>query len=282
MKTLNHIPNAGEWIIVTALLTFLLSFLGFARYRQIRRINQLLKEELTKVKVIRNGLEKSNNELLTENDKLISLNEWLLNEVQHRVKNNLQIIIALLESQIAFLENEALKAVEQGHHRIYVIALIYQKTYLSENIQLVDIYSLTTEIFSYIQEVYADTCQKVEFTFEIDQFQLNISQAIPLALIINETVSDALQHAFTKQKTGRINISLDQFDHHVRLSITDNGKQALHENKVGGHETLGCTLVRGLVADLNGQLNIKKTEGTSIVIDFDSNFDNISGDNFYL
>ena len=94
---------------------------------------------------------------------LVEEKEWLLKEVHHRVKNNLQTIICLLESQAAYLENDALKAIETSQNRIYTMSLIHQKLYQSENIQTIDMALYISELIQYLKDSFNIASYKVSF-----------------------------------------------------------------------------------------------------------------------
>ena len=222
-----------------------------------------LRARQMKMKSINKQLINEKIELTAENDKLKQIKEWLLNEIQHRVNNNLQTVVSLLELQITALKNDALKAVEKSRHRIYVIALIYQKSYQHEDVQAVDIAGFVSEIILYLNESYASSCENIQFQLDIDQLGLSISQAIPIALIINEAVTNSLQHAFNEQNTGKIIISLKQSGRRVRLIIADNGLGIVKPS-----DGLGLTLMKGLTEDINGRIRFDTRLGTKISVNF--------------
>src|SRR6202000_3217878 len=119
--------------------------------------------------------------------QLVTEKEWLIKEVHHRVKNNLQTIISLLESQAAYLENDALKAIETSQNRIFTMSLIHQKLYQSEDIQTINMASYIPELVEYLKDSFINS-HRIDFKTNIDPVSLDASIAIPLALIINEAV----------------------------------------------------------------------------------------------
>ena len=129
---------------------------------------------------------------------MLAEKEWWLKEVHHRVKNNLHTIICLLESQAMYLEKDALQAIEKSQHRIYAMSLIHQKLYQNEDLQVIDMSVYLEEFIGYLKDSF-DT-QGIDFIIHVDPVQLNLQQAIPVALIINEGVTNAIKYAFENRK----------------------------------------------------------------------------------
>jgi two-component sensor histidine kinase len=146
-----------------------------------------------------------NNKIITEKNgllqNLVREKEWLLKEVQHRVKNNLHTLLCLLESQASHLKNEGLAAVEVSQHRIYAMSLIHQKLYQAEDIRTVLIDKYIAEFVDYLGDSFEGRSE-VHFMLDIEPIRLAVSQAIPLALIINEAVTNSMKYAFPDKRPG--------------------------------------------------------------------------------
>ncbi|HTL07100.1 MAG TPA: sensor histidine kinase [Chitinophagaceae bacterium] len=207
---------------------------------------------------------------------LVDEKEWLLKEVHHRVKNNLHTIISLLESQAHYLENDALKAIQNSQHRIYAMSLIHQKLYQSDDIKVINMAVYLPEFIRYLKESFnPDTQPTIDFRLAIETIHLGVSQAIPVALIINEAVTNAMKHAFQHEAKGLIAISMQQHEQQIVLSIADNGigiDETLLNHPKG---SLGVRLIKGLTDDINGQLSIKNDNGTTLKLVF--TLDNFPG-----
>lgn len=191
--------------------------------------------------------------------------EWWLKEVHHRVKNNLHTIICLLESQAMYLEKDALQAIEKSQHRIYAMSLIHQKLYQNEDLQVIDMSIYLEEFIGYLKDSF-DT-QKIDFIIKVDPVYLNLQQAIPVALIINESVTNSIKYAFENKKEPKIWVSMTETDEKVRLTIMDNGRgfelKAEDEGK-----SLGIQLIKGLSKELKGTVNIETKGGTKMIVEF--------------
>ena len=216
--------------------------------------------------------QKSSNLISRKNEQLqhyLSEKEWLLKEIHHRVKNNLQIVISLLNSQSAYIDNDvALTAIHDSQHRVHAMSLIHQKLYGSENVSSIDVSVYVRELVSYLADSF-DTGQRIRFELKIEPLEMDVSQAVPLGLILNEAITNSIKYAFPDGRNGVISISLSKTDlHHYLLTISDNGigMPAGFDNKKPG--SLGMSLMKGLSEDLDGNFSIENNNGTAIKISF--------------
>jgi two-component sensor histidine kinase len=204
------------------------------------------------------------NELLQH---LLAEKEWLLKEVHHRVKNNLHTVICLLESQAIYLENDALKAIENSQHRIYAMSLIHQKLYQSEDIKTIDMKVYLHEFIRYLGDSFGST-DLIHFELDIEPLKLGVSQAIPLGLIINEAVTNSIKYAFPKNEMGVISVQLHQSGEQIKLIIADNGigmRTNIEKNELN---SLGIDLMKGLSRDIKGKISFEVKNGTKITVIF--------------
>lgn len=227
----------------------LVSALFYRNYRQKQKANNIITHK---------------NELLQH---LLTEKEWLLKEVHHRVKNNLHTVICLLESQARYLENDALKAIENSQHRIYAMSLIHQKLYQSDDIKTIDMSEYIPELVKSLEESF-DTAGQIKFSLKIDPVSLDISHAIPLGLIINEAVTNSIKYAFPNNRIGEIAISMLNNGGRVKLELADNGIGMAHIDHEAEPESLGLRLMRGLSEDIDADISFKVDNGTRIRIIF--------------
>ena len=205
------------------------------------------------------------NELL---QRLVTEKEWLLKEVHHRVKNNLHTVICLLESQAAYLENDALKAIENSQHRIYAMSLIHQQLYQSDDIKTIDMANYIPELVKSLEDSF-DISNRIQFKLHIEPVNLDISHAIPLGLIINEAVTNSIKYAFPDNRQGEISILLIDDGYRIKLELTDNGI-GMPEIEGGAESgSLGLVLMKGLSEDIDANITIDGENGTRITIVFD-------------
>ena len=231
------------------LLTILILGMQYRRYHEKQKVNLLITNKNTAL------------------ENLVEEKEWLLKEVHHRVKNNLHTIICLLESQAAFLQDDALRAIESSQHRIYAMSLIHQKLYQSTDARAIDMAVYLREFIMYLKESFGSPLH-INFQQEIEPIQMDVSQAIPVALIVNESVTNAMKYAFPGARPGVIKVTLIRDNDFVRLSIQDNGIGIPGSVATGNQTSLGLALIKGLTNDLKGSLQLLTEDGTSVIVLF--------------
>jgi two-component sensor histidine kinase len=205
-------------------------------------------------------------------EHLLTEKEYLLREVHHRVKNNLQIIISLLESQSTLQQQDPLFTLQSLRHRVYAMSLIHQKLYNFENPHKLNILDYFNDLVLYLQDSF-DTSTHISFVLEIVPVELDISQAIPIGLIISEAITNSVKYAFPGEGKGVISIKTELIDsEHLKLTISDNGIGLPEDFGSSKSRSLGIKLIRGLSADMDAILLIENKNGTSITLDL-----NISG-----
>lgn len=249
-------------IIVSSLLLLVLAYLG---YRVKQRHNRQLQAHQLEINTQNEQLRK----LLSIQEKLVIEKEWLLKEVHHRVKNNLQIIISLLETQATFLNDDALIAIQNSQHRIYAMSLIHQKLYLYEDSSSINMAVYLSDLLAYLQECL-DTKSSIIFKTDFDEVELDITQAIPIGLIFNEAITNSIKYAFPKDVKGEIETAMKQEkDGKVRLLIADNGIGLPPGWEEKMNNSLGLKLMRGLSEDIPASFKVETTHGTKLIITFE-------------
>ena len=231
---------------------FLLSVILFLLFRSYR-----IKQRTNRMVIQKNAML----------HQLVADKEWLLKEVHHRVKNNLHTVICLLKSQAMYLEDDALKAIEVSRHRIYAMSLIHQKIYQSEDIKTVDMANYLPEFIRYLRDSFGDPAN-IQFQLHIGQVQLNVAQAIPIALIVNEAVTNAIKYAFPDRRSGTITILLQPLEDSMKLTVSDNGvgmDAVLLDIELN---SLGIQLMKGLAREINGVISFDIDRGTRISLIF--------------
>ncbi|WP_354360194.1 histidine kinase dimerization/phosphoacceptor domain -containing protein [Pedobacter sp. UYP30] len=239
--------------------------MAYNGYRNKRRSNFYLKE-------IQAELNTQNVKLLEGLDtqkKLVVEKEWLVKEIHHRVKNNLQIVISLLNTQSKYLDNaKAKEAIGESKHRMQAMSLIHQRLYQSENSTTVNLKQYIRELIDYLDASFI-TGTKLFFNFAVDNIDLDISQAIPIGLILNEAITNSIKYAFTETDSGTIGISITQnLEDELTLHIYDDGKGMQQNFDSGNIKSMGLRLISGLVKQINGSYKIDSNPGVSIKIIF--------------
>lgn len=258
-KTIKNVTFAG-----LAMLVLLLG-VSYNRYRLKQRTNIQLEAQQDRI----NGANASLHQLNDSLETLLSEKEWLLKEIHHRVKNNLQIVISLLNTQSAYLDNQdALDAIRNSQHRMHAMSLIHQKLYQSDNLATIDMSVYIRELVEYLGESFKQE-KTIAMIMDVNPVKLDVSQAVPLGLILNEAISNAIKYAFTEVKNGRIDIILKpQEDGQYLLCIADNGSGLPEGFDPYNTRSLGMSLMQGLSQQLEGDFTLHNNSGLQICVTF--------------
>lgn len=193
----------------------------------------------------------------------------LLKEIHHRVKNNLQIIISLLNLQSGYIKDEAtLKAVQDGQNRVRSMALVHEKFYQAEELSEIDFGEYVEKLTQYIYQSYGDKTDRVKMIIESDRVGLDMDTAMPSGLLINEIVSNAYKYAFPGDSKGEIRIILKKQHGKVIFKISDTGVGLPEEINLEAAESLGMQLIQALTAQLDGELEVSREKGTEFTVSF--------------
>ncbi|HVU95254.1 MAG TPA: histidine kinase dimerization/phosphoacceptor domain -containing protein [Puia sp.] len=203
--------------------------------------------------------------LLTEKERLLGEKEWLLREIHHRVKNNLQIVISLLNMQAGELKDEiAVSAFHEIGARVNTISLVHKKLYQEgQDMTTIDMQEYVRELVGFLRESLAAR-HKIAFDLDIQQLVLDASQCIPLGLILNEAITNAIKYAFPGGSGGSptICISLKEAPEScITLQIADNGVGLPAGFDAAGSKSLGLQLIHTLSLQLEGELVIANLPG---------------------
>ena len=193
--------------------------------------------------------------------------EVLLREIHHRVKNNLQIVSSLLNLQSKFIRDETtLNAIKDSQNRIKAMALVHEKLYRSGDISHIDLAEYSRFLTDSLFRFYGISHQIIRPVYLIDDVKVTIHDAIPLGLIINELVSNVFKHGFPDGRKGEISIIITQDDSHITMIIKDTGIGIPQDFDWRNAESLGLRLVIDLTDQLDGTIELDRTNGTSFTI----------------
>jgi two-component system, sensor histidine kinase PdtaS len=252
-------------VIAGSALLLILLVVSYNRYRTKRRSNFLL--QLQAEAIDQKNLEL--HQLNLSQTKLLNEKEWLLREIHHRVKNNLQMAMSLLNIQSFHLENEkALSAIRQSGNRMYAMSLIHQRLYQADNLELIEMNRYIPELIEFIRDGYTGNVP-VYFQTQVDQIRLDVADAVPVGLIVNEAVTNAIKHAFPGRQSGMIRVTLKWLpDDQILLEISDDGVGLADVSDLQSKRSMGMQLIDGFNEQLEGELTIKSEGGLVISISF--------------
>lgn len=246
--------------LLIAGLILLTAILGFLYNRSITRKRNI------------KLLETAQREVSAKNlalEKLLRDNEWLLKEVHHRVKNNLHLVMSLLQSQTVYLKDEgALNAVLDSQHRVQAMSLIHQKLYKSKDASSVYMPEYINELVDYLKESFK-TGLRIYFKLEISPIILDVMQAVPVGLILNEIITNSIKYAFPFSDEDEVQIKLEALEEdQICLMVSDNGRGLPDKFDLDKTESFGLLLIRGLIEDLGGTFILQNNQGTKFTLTF--------------
>ena len=208
----------------------------------------------------------------TERDLQQSLveKEVLLKEIHHRVKNNMAIILSLLNLQSRQVEQEEVKMLfQESQSRIKSMALIHELLYQQDNLASICFNDYMHQLSAFMLKSAPKKDCSIEVSIEADQSKLEIEQALPCGLILNELITNSLKYAFKEKKEGLIKLSFKQEKQFCRLQVSDNGPGISPSSFQSRTKSLGIHLVKSLVRQLGGSLEMFNEEGAHFVIQFE-------------
>lgn len=196
--------------------------------------------------------------------------EILLKEVHHRVKNNMQVISSMLKLQSRYIEDEkALELFKNSQNRVKSMALIHERIYKSPDLASVNFEDYTKSLLISLFQNYGVNTNNVVFETHIEGISINMNTAIPLGLIINELISNALKHAFPNDRKGKLIISFSKnIDGKHELIVEDNGRGFKTDLDFNNPDTLGLQLMNALTSQLQGSLKFEGDKGTKVILTF--------------
>ncbi|HWW60569.1 MAG TPA: histidine kinase dimerization/phosphoacceptor domain -containing protein, partial [Thermoanaerobaculia bacterium] len=194
--------------------------------------------------------------------------EALLREIHHRVKNNLQVTSSLLRLQAGAIgDSQAREVFIETQNRIRSMALVHEKLYQSTNLSGIDFAEYTRTLGDLLFKSFGVDPSRIALSVEGGGVLLSIDIAVPCGLIVNELLSNALKHAFPNQRKGIIRVTVAGDDDARRhFVVHDDGVGLPPELDVTATSTLGLQLVRGLIQQIDGKLDIERTDGTTFRI----------------
>lgn len=208
--------------------------------------------------------------LNAKNKRLSDKNATLVREVNHRVKNNLQVLSSLLSLQSRRLEDASAKtAIEESQLRVSSMAFIHRRLY-GEQLKEIPVPEYVGELVGHITESYGFRKDNLNTELQIADTQLDVDTVVPLGLILNELVSNACKYAFKDNPEPALKIKLTSEDKHWQLSVQDNGT-GLPEDvlpKVQKSNSFGLKLIRLQATQLEGKLSFENNNGLSVRLRF--------------
>jgi two-component sensor histidine kinase len=215
---------------------------------------------------------KYSKDLKEKNDsinKALSQKKILIREIHHRVKNNYQVMMSLLDMQSEGInDNKVLDVFKEGQNRMRSMAIIHED--LSQNAnELIDFELYIKLLIQEITVIYAETNKNIDVVIEAKDFYFDIDTAVPLGLIINELTTNTYKYAFKNVDKGVFKIEIKEMQKgEYNLIVSDNGSGFDSSSELKKTKSIGLILVKRLVKQLYGTLSIISDNGTSFNINF--------------
>ncbi|QBA64494.1 sensor histidine kinase [Muriicola soli] len=206
-----------------------------------------------------------------ENNKLLQLQneekEFLLKEIHHRVKNNLEIVSSLLILQSEQISDTNVRsAMVKSQQRVHSMSMIHQKLYQGSDLSNIEMKDYFENLGSHIINSYGME-DRINLRFAMKPIAVDIDQAIPIGLIVNELLSNALKYAFPGNRKGEVTISLEQHESVLHLEVSDNGVGKMVSQEPEG-TGFGTQLIKLLTTQLDGEMKLVVDKGTLVSFDF--------------
>ncbi|MFN5415468.1 MAG: histidine kinase dimerization/phosphoacceptor domain -containing protein, partial [Flavobacteriia bacterium] len=222
--------------------------------------NKILRKEINQRKSIEEELSKTLDKVNKQNDdKTI-----LLQEIHHRVKNNLQIIISLLRLQANTHTNQEVKeALQEAIERVNSISMVHEHIYKNPNLAEIDLTAYIQNLGEELKRIFIKD-KEIHINIQCNDTQLDIRPIIPLALILNELFTNSLKYAFSEQNSGSIDIDLKIQNDKLIMIYKDSGKWF---NNIYTRN-FGTYLIEIFTDQLNGSFNRENEIGTKYIFEF--------------
>ena len=196
--------------------------------------------------------------------------EVLLQEVHHRVKNNLQVISSILNLQTSYVSDEGtLEILRESQNRIKSMSFVHEALYRNTDMSHIDFSEYIETITRSLIQSYSIQTLPVEFVQELGEVELSLDQAIPCGLIVNELVTNALKYAYEGIKQPQLRVRLLEKNNRLTVLVSDNGVGLPKDFQYEESDSLGIQLVYTLTNQLDGEIRVDNSKGTSFTISFD-------------
>jgi two-component sensor histidine kinase len=246
------IKSKNKQMLLIGGLLAIIAFGSVLLYRKNRQINKQ---------------NKTINRQVVDLTKTLEQRQVLLSELQHRVKNNLQHVISILEIQKESVDfNNIDELIRGNQNRIHSMALLHKKLNVAENANVVGLKKYITELSELVKESYDSHKKKVLLNVNCEMENISIEKALPVGLIITELLSNSMKHAFKRQQIGIINIEITADDITSKLHYSDNGSG--FDFYKACEKGLGQEIIKGLIDQLDGNIETNQNNGFELMIYF--------------
>ena len=187
--------------------------------------------------------------------------EVLLKEIHHRVKNSLSIVSGLLQLQIMSSDNEEVNDIlKDSQTRIQSVGLIHEKLYKTDSLSNIELGKYIEDLVRSIHDTFSELKESVTLEFDLDEVKLETDRVIHCGLLVNELVVNAFKHAFSKQSSGILRVSLKKKNGEIILSVCDNGPGVTEDFQLKGDDSLGTMLITSFAENLDATIEVTEPD----------------------
>jgi two-component sensor histidine kinase len=210
------------------------------------------------------------NQMRERENQNLQEKDTLLREIHHRVKNNLQLIVSLLNLQSSAVNDSEIRtALVESQYRVKSMALMHQLLYQSDMLSRVDFSAYLKQLIHSLQSNYLLPEKNIRCNINAENIEFDIETAIPLGLITNELVTNAFKYAFNHSNEGKIDVSvIKTAENRYMMEVSDNGTGLPAKYNLEKTKTLGHKLVNLLTRQIEGKINFLVNGGTTFRISF--------------
>jgi two-component sensor histidine kinase len=238
--------------------------LRWVEHRSVSRVFQALEERLSK---LRSELHRERR-LQFELQDALKERDTLLNEVHHRVRNNLQVITSFLNLQMSkYGAGVARDALREAQVRIQALALVHNQLYRESNLDQIDVARLLPSLTQHVLKTFG-AIDRITLSSSLFSWPLTVARASPLALLVTEAVTNALKHGFPGGRAGKIRLEAWRCGARPVLRIADDGVGMAVAERVRDRRSIGLEVMHALAAQLDAELQIRGDDGVEVRLTF--------------
>ena len=252
----------------TLIMSLIIAFILWRSNRARKHMNGKLIKKNEELEQSFTSIEQQKSQLEHQRDRI----ELLLKEIHHRTKNNLQLVSSLLNLQMSEIDHPLVfEAMAKNKNQLNSMALIHQKLYMDDNLTYIAMKDYLETLCEETKSTFGHEREQIQINCCFADLRLDVDTAIPIGLIVNELITNALKHAFPDEREGQIDIKLEKSkEGQFLLSVNDNGVGMKKLNQDETQSGFGSRLINLLTLHLNGKLDISQIKGTSIELQFES------------
>lgn len=218
-----------------------------------------------------------------ELSRALQQHELAMQEIHHRVKNNLQIVASLLNLQASRIRLPAAKAeFQSARDRVRALAIVHRHLYAHGEVHTINMRTFLTELCGPLFQAMGESeGDRIKLEIDAPELQMSSDQAVPLSLIVTEAVTNAIKYGYPANRSGTISLRLTEIGEEVELDIHDDGvgmPAGRVETEAGTRDGIGLQLMRGFARQLGASLTVQEGNGTRYVVRMKLHRQRISGE----